>query len=77
MSVVIARCDGWCEGANTVTHIGAKGYIYCKPCALVRRESGYERTRAMRPWELKLIALGLPLPSYALSRKPIESEPTK
>lgn len=49
---------------EAVTHIGSKGYVYCAEHAVGRRQSGYERTRAMRAWELKLIAAGQPLPSY-------------
>ena len=54
---------------NQVTHIGEKGYVYCAECAPLRR--GWERCRRMRPWELKLVAAGKPLPSYKPIRKPV------
>jgi hypothetical protein len=60
----MASCDMRKDCAEAVTHIGSKGYVYCATHAVQRRESGYERTRAMRPWELKLISTGQPLPSY-------------
>lgn len=53
-----------------VTHIGNKGYIYCTEHALDRRSSRYEQTRAMRPWEVALLATGESLPSYDRKRKP-------
>jgi hypothetical protein len=46
-------CDGWCNDANPVTHIGSKGYVYCSDCAKVRNASdSSERCRRMRTWEL-------------------------
>jgi hypothetical protein len=60
----MATCDMKKDCAEAVTHIGSKGYVYCAEHAVQRRESGHERTRAMRAWELKLIAAGQPLPSY-------------
>ena len=60
----MASCDMRKDCAEAVTHNGSKGYIYCAKHAVQRRESGYERTRAMRRWELKLISAGQPLPSY-------------
>lgn len=65
-------CDGWCERAGTVTHIGNKGYAYCTACATIRRESGYESTRKMRHWELRWIAEGRSLPSYKAGPEPKE-----
>ena len=59
----MASSDMRKDCAEAVTHIGSKGYIYCAKHAVDRRQSGYERTRAMRAWELKLIAAGQPLPS--------------
>ena len=64
MSAAMPKCDGWCENANPVTHIGSKGYVYCSECALTRRQSGYERTRKMSAAERKTIADGKPLQSY-------------
>lgn len=47
-----------------ITHIGEKGYIYCSCHAARRRASGYERCRKLRPFELRILAAGDPLPSY-------------
>lgn len=57
-------CDGWCKGAGVVTHIGSKGYAYCGPCAVERRQSGYERTRKMLARERKTLEAGGQLASY-------------
>lgn len=54
-----------------MTHIGEKGYVYCASCAVTRRDSGYERCRKMRAWELALIREGKPLPSYTPQRRPV------
>lgn len=64
------KCDGWCDGVNPVTHIGAKGYAYCAGCAVIRRDSGYESTRRMRTWELVMLRQGTPLPSYEPKPRP-------
>jgi hypothetical protein len=61
MSEIIPRCEMSHDCAQPVTHIGEKGYIYCAGHAADRR---YERTRALRPWELDLIRAGQPVPSY-------------
>jgi hypothetical protein len=37
-------CDMTKDCQNTVTHIGSKGYIYCVEHAIIRMQSGYERT---------------------------------
>jgi hypothetical protein len=64
VSEQMATCD-MVEGcADPVTHIGNKGYVYCAKHAAERRATGYERTRAMRLWEKKLIAAGEPIPKY-------------
>jgi hypothetical protein len=55
---------------NTATHIGNKGFIYCTEHALHRRQSGYEDTRRLRAWELKLLQSGDVVPSYRPIRKP-------
>jgi len=60
------KCDMTKDCTNQVTHIGEKGYVYCADHAWERRQSGYERTRRMRGWELNLIRNGKPLPSYRL-----------
>lgn len=61
-----------CQMSNAceaeVTHLGAKGYLYCKPHGQRRR--GYERTRALRAWELRWIREGRTLPSYAPGPEP-------
>jgi hypothetical protein len=49
---------------SAVTHIGEKGYIYCTEHAIERRTYAWERTRKMRPWEIKLLESGKPLTSY-------------
>lgn len=56
------QCEMRANCPNEVTHIGSKGYVYCAACAPDRQ--GIERTRKMRPWELKLIQAGKPLPTY-------------
>lgn len=58
----MATCDMVAGCANPVTHIGEKGYVYCKTCAPHR--AGWERVRRMSAWELRLIEAGEPLPSY-------------
>lgn len=55
-------CDMRRECANPVTHIGAKGYLYCATHAPQRQ--GVERCRQLRAWELELLRAGKPLPSY-------------
>jgi hypothetical protein len=67
----MATCEMGRGCTNTVTHIGEKGYIYCADHAKDRRHYVGEHCRKMRPWELKLIATGKPLPSYTPIRKPI------
>ena len=66
MSMVEHRltCDGWCDGANPVAMIGNKGYAYCAPCGVSRRESGYENVRKCRPAELKKLQRGEALARY-------------
>lgn len=60
----VLQCDGWCDGKGTVTHIGTKGYAYCKPCAVQRRASGYESTRKLLVRERKRLESGQPLAKY-------------
>jgi hypothetical protein len=55
-------CDMKRDCPNPVTHIGERGFVYCAEHAPARK--GWERCRQMRPWELKLIESGTPLPSY-------------
>ncbi|GGG86892.1 hypothetical protein [Edaphobacter dinghuensis] len=63
-------CEMRDDCLNAVTHIGNKGYIYCSVHALERRQSGYERTRRLRVWELKLLRNGDAVPSYTPIKKP-------
>lgn len=61
------KCDmGVCSGE--VTHIGAKGYIYCADHAVIRRPR--ENTRKLRKWELDLLHEGKLVPSYEPRPKP-------
>lgn len=57
-----------CEMRDTctgmVTHIGSRGYLYCADHAAMRRRMGREKTRKMRPWELRWVAAGRTLPGY-------------
>lgn len=76
VSASAVSCDGWCSKRNAVSHIGEKGYAYCATCANTRRESGAERTRRMRSWELRLLESGTPLPSYTPIRNPNAREVT-
>lgn len=52
------KCDGWCDGANVPVMIGSRGYIYCQPCGIQRRQDGRENVRKMRPAELRKIKIG-------------------
>lgn len=65
----MATCDMRKDCTARVTHIGNKGYVYCEAHAIIRRQSGAERTRRMRLWECKMIAQGKPLPSYKPARR--------
>lgn len=47
---------------NDVTHVGAKGWVYCAKHAPERR--GWEATRKLREWERDLLREGKPVPSY-------------
>jgi hypothetical protein len=66
----LPHCDMTHDCIEKVTHIGSKGYVYCKAHAVSRRNSGYESTREMRAWELSLLESGKSLPSYKIGRKP-------
>lgn len=65
------QCDMKQDCKAPVTHIGEKGYIYCREHAIERRQFVGERTRKMRAWELKLVRAGIPLPSYRPICKPV------
>lgn len=54
--------NGTCDCA--VTHIGNKGYVYCAICAVIRRQSGYERTRRLTKTEMRLLQSGEPIRKY-------------
>jgi len=60
--VTVLQCEMRKECTSEVTHIGSKGYIYCKGHAQAR--GGYESARAMRVWELDLVKAGKQVPSY-------------
>lgn len=55
-------CDWREDCENPVTHIGAKGYVYCAEHAPNRQ--GWESVRKMRAWEVRVIESGQPLRSY-------------
>ncbi len=63
-------CDGARGCPDNVTHIGAKGYVYCTIHAQWRRDTGAESTRRMRGWELERLRMGRPLLSYKPIPKP-------
>lgn len=60
------------ECESPVTHIGEKGYVYCREHAERRR--GREQTRAMKPWEIAHIIAERPLLSYAPITKREDAE---
>lgn len=59
----LPHCDMREECSNKVTHIGEKGYVYCAECVPCRQ--GIERCRRMRPFELRILESGSPLPFYS------------
>lgn len=67
------QCEMRRECTESVTHIGSKGYIYCATHGTERRAYGTERTRKMRPWELRWITEGRALPSYRPGPEPKEA----
>lgn len=59
------KCEGgWCDGTPPVAMLGNKGYIYCQPCGLSRRSSGYENVRKLTPAELRKLERGEVLSKY-------------
>lgn len=64
------HCEMSDECNGVVTHVGDKGYVYCESHAVARRY--WERTRRMRPWEVRWIEQGRPLPSYKTGPEPKE-----
>ena len=55
-------CDMKADCQNPVTHIGAKGYLYCTPCASHRH--GVERTRALTAREISHLEQGRTLRNF-------------
>lgn len=64
------RCEMDHDCDAPVTHVGSKGYIYCAGHAQIRRQSGYERCRKARGWEMGMLRAGRVLPSYKPQKKP-------
>lgn len=67
MTDVTLKCEGgWCppDPPAPVEMIGSKGYIYCGPCGVARRQSGYENVRKLKPAELKKLQRGEVLAAY-------------
>jgi hypothetical protein len=63
--MTVIECDGkWTGCLGAASMIGDKGYAYCAPCGVNRRESGYERVRKLRPHELAKLLRGEPLARY-------------
>lgn len=52
-----------------VTHIGNKGWVYCKEHGIYRRVYGHESTRQMRAWEITRLNAGMII-SYEYRGKP-------
>lgn len=57
------QCEMRADCPDPATHIEEKGFVYCSGHAIQRRSDGH-RCRKMRPWELRLVETGKPLPSY-------------
>lgn len=53
-----------------VSHIEDRGFIYCQEHAVSRRQSGWGHTRKLRPWEIRLLLAGEPVPTYEPLSKP-------
>ena len=64
MTPKLLRCDGMRveNCAAPVARIDAKGFIYCDPCGLVRKQ--YQSCRKLTPKELKQLQAGKPLERY-------------
>lgn len=58
------KCDMGKDCREQVTHIDAKGYIYCRKHGVSRKASGV-RCRQLKPAEIKTLGAGEPLPRYA------------
>lgn len=57
-------CQGFDGCTETALMIGNKGYVYCCACGPVRRASGYEQVRALKPAEIKRLQAGEALSRY-------------
>jgi hypothetical protein len=57
------QCEMRAECTQPVSCIGEKGYLYCAACAAHRHD--VERTRRLRPFEIRILEAGRALPSYA------------
>ena len=64
------QCDMHLDCDAPVSHLGAKGYIYCGHHATRRQASGYESVRRLRPWEVRWLSAGRVLPSYKIGPEP-------
>ena len=58
----VLRCDWRHECTNVVTHIGAKGYVYCEND--VGNRSSVERTRKLKPKEIEQLQRGEPIKKF-------------
>lgn len=56
------RCDMRSTCTREITHLGEKGFIYCREHAKWRRD--FERCRPLSPDELRQLQGGVPLSSY-------------
>jgi hypothetical protein len=52
------KCDMTKECARSVTHIGARGFLYCADHAAARNADGHESCRKLRAWECARIQDG-------------------
>lgn len=59
----ILTCEMHKDCSQPVSMIEDKGYVYCAEHGVERRSYG-RRCRKLRPWELRLLRTGEPLPSY-------------
>lgn len=56
-------CDMQADCHATVTHLDEKGFVYCTEHGITRQNYCY--CRKLRPFELRILADGKALPSYA------------
>jgi len=62
LTPAVLRCDMADDCAAPVTHLDRKGYVYCAPHGIERRD--YQPCRKMQPWEIRRLETGRPLSSY-------------